>query len=226
MQILVVEDELSLANAVKKILEQQGYFVDAVSDGADAVEYAAGMEYDLIILDVMLPVMDGFEVVQTLRRKGINTPILMLTARTAVRDKVQGLTFGADDYMTKPFDTEELLARVIALTRRKGDVVVDTLTCADLTLDLSSAVLSCGKETVQLSRREFEVLRLFLSNPSLVITKETLIVKVWGMESDVTENNVEVYISFLRKKLKYLASRVSIRNIQKLGYRLEVEENA
>ena len=226
MQILVVEDEHSLSNAIKKILEQEGYFVDAVYDGADAVEYAEAASYDLLILDVMLPKMDGFEVVRTLRRKGIGTPILMLTASTAVRDKVAGLTYGADDYMTKPFDTQELLARVVALTRRKGEVVVETLDYADLSLDLSSALLSSGEKSVQLSHREFEVLKLFLYNPTSVITKETLIVRVWGSESDVTDNNVEVYVSFLRKKLKYLSSRVSIRNLQKLGYRLEVEEHA
>ena len=224
MQILIAEDEVSLANAIKKILEQNGYFADAVHDGRSAVEYAREMEYGLIILDVMLPEMDGFEVVRTLRRQGIGTPILLLTARTATSDKVSGLNLGADDYMTKPFDTEELLARVGALTRRTGDVVVDTVQYEDISLDVRSAVLSCGAESVQLSHKEFEVLKMFLYNPSMTITTEKLIVNVWGIESEATDNNVEVYISFIRKKLKYLRSRVSIRKLQKIGYRLEVSE--
>ncbi|MBQ7597584.1 MAG: response regulator transcription factor [Clostridia bacterium] len=222
MNILVVEDEVSLANAIQKILEQHGFLVDAVHDGLSALDYAEGFSYELIILDVMLPGLDGFGVVQKLRQKGIATPVLMLTARTTVRDKVTGLNSGADDYMTKPFDTEELLARVNALTRRTGQVVVEQLRFGDLSLDLKSAELICGAERVQLSRKEFEVLKLFLYNPTATITKEMMIVKVWGVESDATDNNVEVYISFLRKKLKFLKSGVTIKNIQRLGYRLEV----
>ncbi len=223
MNILLVEDEKPLSNAIKKILEHQGYFVDAVYDGASAVEYAEGMDYNLIILDVMLPQMDGFEVLRILRRDGVHTPTLMLTARSAVQDKVTGLNGGADDYMTKPFDTEELLARVGALTRRTGEVVVETVGWQDLSLNVKSAVLSRGEDSVQLSRKEFEVMRLFLYNPTQIITKDQLIMRVWGVESEATDNNVEVYISFLRKKLKYLRSRVGIRNQQRLGYRLEVE---
>ncbi len=222
MNILVVEDEISLANAIKKILEQHGFMVDAVHDGPSALDYAEGFSYELIILDVMLPGLDGFGVVQKLRQKGIATPVLMLTARTTVRDKVTGLNSGADDYMTKPFDTEELIARVNALTRRTGQVVVEQMHFGDLLLDLKSAELICGAERVQLSRKEFEVLKLFLYNPTATITKEMMIVKVWGVESDATDNNVEVYISFLRKKLKFLKSTVTIKNIQRLGYRLEV----
>ena len=224
MQILIVEDELSLSNAIKKLLEQRGYFVDAVYDGADAVEYARAVRYSLIILDVMLPKLDGFGVVQALRRDGISTPILMLTARTATPDKVQGLNCGADDYMTKPFDTDELLARVGALTRRTGEVLVDTVKYADLTLDLGSASLSCGGDSVQLSRKEFAVLKTFLYNPTMTIHTDTLIANAWGVDSEATDNNVEVYISFLRKKLKYLGSKVAIRKLQRIGYRLEVGE--
>ena len=222
MNILLVEDEISLSNAVKKILEQQGYIVDAVYDGQSAVDYATGMDYGLIILDVMLPKLDGFEVLRILRREGINAPILMLTARSTVPDKVAGLNSGADDYMTKPFDTDELLARVGALTRRTGEVIVETVSYEDLTLGIKTAVLSCGGESVQLSRKEFEVLRIFMYNPSMTVTKDMLISNVWGIESEATDNNVEVYISFIRKKLKYLKSRVTIRNFQKIGYRLEV----
>lgn len=222
MQILIVEDEVSLARAIKRILEQKGYFADMVHDGLSGIEYAKGMPYHLIILDVMLPKMDGFEVVRQLRRDGINTPILMLTARTATADKVTGLNYGADDYMTKPFEPEELLARVGALTRRTGEVIVDTLSFEDLTLDLQSALLRCGDESVQLSRKEFEVLKTFLYQPSMTIPTDTLINNVWGIESEATDNNVEVYISFIRKKLKFLHSRVGIKKLQKIGYRLEV----
>ncbi len=222
MNILLVEDEISLSNAVKKILEQHGFIVDAVYDGQSAVDYATGMDYGLIILDVMLPKLDGFEVLRILRRDGVNAPILMLTARSTVPDKVTGLNSGADDYMTKPFDTEELLARVGALTRRTGEVIVETVSYEDLTLGIKSALLSCGEQSVQLSRKEFEVLKIFMYNPSMTVTKDMLISNVWGIESEATDNNVEVYISFIRKKLKYLKSRVTIRTIQKIGYRLEV----
>ncbi len=226
MNILIVEDEKALSNAIKKLLEQQGYFVDAVYDGLEAIDYAKGMDYSLIILDVMLPKLDGFEVVRILRKDGINTPILMLTARTTVGDKVTGLNYGADDYMTKPFDAEELLARVGALTRRTGEVIVDKLKYEDLVLDVNSAELSCGGESVQLSHKEFEVLRTFLYNPTMTITTDSLLTNVWGMESDATDNNVEVYISFIRKKLRYLKSKVTIKKIQKIGYRLAGTEEA
>lgn len=223
MKILIVEDELSLSRALKKILEQHGYFVDEVHDGLSAIDYLTQAEYNLIILDVMLPKMDGFEVVKTLRKDGVNTPVLMLTARTMIKDKVTGLNYGADDYMTKPFDTEELLARVGALTRRGGEVFVDTINFNDLKLEIKSAVLHCADSSVQLSRKEFCVLRIFLTNPTMTVTKDMLIENVWGVESEATDNNVEVYISFLRKKLKYLNSRVKIKSTHKIGYHIEVE---
>lgn len=223
MNILIVEDELSIQRAVKRILEQQGYFVDAVSNGLSAIDYAKQVDYNLIVLDVMLPKLDGFEVVRILRKDGLNTPILMLTARTMVKDKVTGLNYGADDYMTKPFDTEELLARVGALTRRGGEVFVDKMKFEDLTLDLRSAELTCNDDCVQLSHKEFNILKIFLSNPTQTFTKDILIGNVWGIESEATDNNVEVYISFIRKKLRYLNSKVTIKNIHKIGYRVEVE---
>ena len=223
MNILLVEDEIALSNAVKKILERKGWYVDAVYDGLAAIDYAKGMEYQLIILDVMLPRLDGFEVLRVLRKDGVHTPILMLTARSAIPDKVAGLNGGADDYMTKPFDVEELLARVGALTRRTGEVIVDSVEFEDLSLDIKSAALRCGSESVQLSRKEFDVMKTFLYNPTMTVTKEMLIVNAWGADSEATDNNVEVYISFLRKKLRYLRSRVTIRNIQRIGYRLEAE---
>ena len=224
MKILVVEDEISLADALKKILQRAGHFADVVYDGASALEFAEGFPYDMMILDVMLPKLDGFGVVRALRERGMGLPVLMLTARGTVPDKVAGLNAGADDYMTKPFDSDELLARVNAMTRRTGDVILNELSYSDLTLELGSAELRCGSDSVQLSRKEFEVARLFLSNPQMTITKETLIINVWGIESEATDNNVEAYISFLRKKLRYLNSSVTIRNIQKIGYRLEVAQ--
>ena len=224
MNILLVEDERALASAIKRILEKNGYRVDAVEDGQSAVDYAEAIEYQLIILDVMLPKMDGFEVLRILRRDKLRTPILMLTARSAVRDKVAGLNGGADDYLTKPFDTEELLARVGALTRRTGEVVLDELSFGDLTLNVNSALLCCGGNSVQLSKKEFELMRMFLSNPANVLTKDAIISRVWGMDSEATDNNVEVYVSFLRKKMAFLKSGYTIRNIQKIGYRIEENE--
>lgn len=223
MNILIVEDEASLAEALGQILKNAGHFTDIVCDGISALDYAEGFPYDLVLLDVMLPKLDGFGVVRSLRERGNSVPVLMLTARSAVPDKVTGLNAGADDYMTKPFDPSELLARVNAMTRRKGEMILDVLTFADLTLELNAAMLRCGAASVQLSHKEFEVVRLFLSNPTMTLTKEQLIVGAWGIESEATDNNVEAYISLLRKKLKYLKSCVSIRNIQRVGYRLEVE---
>ena len=222
MRILIVEDERSLSNALKKIMEQHGYFVDAVYDGRSAVDYAGSLDYSVIVLDVMLPELDGFGVVKELREKNIGTPVLMLTARSATTDKVTGLNIGADDYMTKPFDTEELVARVAALSRRTGGVAVDKLSYHDLTLNLNSAMLSCSDKSVQLSHKEFEVLKMFLYNPTMTVTTDSLISNVWGIESEATDNNVEVYISFIRKKLKYLRSTVAIKKVPRIGYRLEV----
>ena len=223
MNILIVEDERPLAEALSEILKNAGHFTDIVGDGVEALDYAEGFRYDLVILDVMLPRLNGFSVVSAMREHGNATPVLMLTARTTVPDKVQGLNSGADDYMTKPFDPAELLARVNAMTRRTGTVVMNTLSFGDLTLELDSGALRRGEDSVQLSRKELEVARLLLANPSMTVTKETLIVNVWGIESEATDNNVEAYISFLRKKLKYLKSAVTIKNIQRIGYRLEVE---
>lgn len=224
MKILLVEDEVALSNAVKKLLEQKGYLVDAVYDGLSALDYAELSPYDLLIVDIMLPGLDGIQVVERLRKRNLNTPVLMLTARTAISDKVTGLNVGADDYMTNPFHSEELLARVGALTRRKGEIVLNEVGYGDLSLDLASAVLSCGGDSVQLSHKESEVLKVFLYNPTMTITTDMLISRVWGDDSEATDNNVEVYISFIRKKLKYLKSRVSIKKLQKIGYRLEVGE--
>lgn len=221
MRILLVEDEKLLSNAIRRLTEDAGYFTDAVYSGADALYYMEEAAYDLVILDIMLPELDGLQVLERMRQKGISTPVLMLTAKNAIADKVCGLNAGADDYMTKPFNAEEFLARVNALTRRKGDIALHELTFGDLRLDLNSAALQCGESAVQLTKKEFQVARFLLSNSKMTVTKEQLIINVWGPESEATENNVEAYISFLRKKLKYLKARVVIRSVHKIGYRLE-----
>jgi len=223
MNILIAEDNRSLSLTLQGLLQRENHIVDAVEDGQSAVDYAAAYPYDLIILDIMLPRLDGVSAVHILRERHIDTPVLMLTARSETRHKIEGLNAGADDYMTKPFEPDELIARVNALTRRRGTIVMREAAFADLTLALDTAVLSRGELTVQLSRKEFSVLRILMENPQFITTKEVLIAKVWGSESGATDNNVEAYISFLRKKLRLLGSRVTIRNIHSIGYRLEEE---
>ncbi|MGD9559592.1 MAG: response regulator transcription factor [Oscillospiraceae bacterium] len=221
MKILVVEDEKRLAKALGQILKEQRYLVDVVHTGADGLAYAQSGQYDVMVLDVMLPGLSGLAVAKRLREEKNATPILMLTARDEVADKVQGLDTGADDYMTKPFATEELLARVRALTRRPGEMVHEELGFGDLTLGLSDNRLSCGEKTVHLAYKEFEILKILMMAGTAITSKETLIVKVWGADSDAADNNVEAYISFLRKKLFYLGSHVGIVATRRVGYRLE-----
>ena len=222
MQILIVEDEKRLADVLGQLCREQRWQADVVYTGTDGLEYARSGQYDAVVLDVMLPGMDGFGVVRTLRREKVATPVLMLTARDDVRDKVTGLDCGADDYMTKPFQAEELLARLRALTRRRGEVALEQLAWQDLTLDLTNYELRCGERKVRLGFKEFEVLRLLLEHPGMVVPKETLLTRVWGAESNAEDNNAEAYISFLRKKLHFLGSRVGIATLRKVGYRLEV----
>ena len=222
MRILIVEDEQRLAEALGQIMAEQRYLADLVYDGADGLDYALTGQYDAIILDVMLPKVDGFEVARRLRCAHISTPILMLTARDEMPDKIAGLDHGADDYMTKPFDIGELLARVRALTRRQGEVIGEQLTAGDLTLELSTRCLRCGAKSVRLGFKEFDILRLLMRHSRSVVPKEDIISRVWGLESDAEDNNVEVYISFLRKKLTFLSSCVAIGTVRKVGYYLEV----
>lgn len=223
MNILIVEDEDSLAGALEHILQKAGHLTDRAADGQSALDFVRGFSYDLVLLDIMLPKLDGLTVARQLRTEGISVPILMLTARTTVPDKVAGLDAGADDYLTKPFDPDELLARVRAMTRRTGEVILDTLSFRDLTLSLNTAELSCKDRSVALSPKEFQIARLFLTEPKMTFTKELLIDRAWGMDSEATDNNVEAYISFLRRKLKFLQSEVGIKNLQKIGYRLEIK---
>lgn len=224
MRILIVEDELHLAEALGQILTEEKYMVDIVHDGADGLDYALTAQYDAVLLDVMLPKIDGFEVSRRLRAAHVSTPILMLTARDEVGDKISGLDCGADDYMTKPFDPGELLARIRALTRRQGEVIGNSVTVGDLTLRLDVRCLIQGDNMVRLGFKEFEVIRLLMTNSHAVVPKEDIISKVWGLESEAEDNNVEVYISFLRKKLAFLHSDVTIGTVRKVGYFLEVSQ--
>ena len=223
MQILIVEDDVRLAQAVGKILEENNYQVDLVHDGQTGFDYGVSGIYDVIILDVMLPKMNGFDVARELRRKNIETPVLMLTARGAIPDKIEGLDSGADDYMTKPFSPAELLAHLRALTRRQGQVIFETLELGDLSLNLESHDLACGSKSINLSFKEFSLMNILMANKGQTVSKELLIEKVWGIESSAVDNNVEAYISFLRKKLKFLGSKAQIETLRKVGYRLVYE---
>jgi DNA-binding response OmpR family regulator len=226
MNILIVEDHKQLADALAAILGEAGYHVDCVYDGQSGLDYALLASYDAIVLDVMLPKKDGFEVIRELRRANVSTPVIMLTARDTLRDKVAGLDLGADDYLTKPFSPVELLARLRALTRRQGTVAVEVLTAGNTTLDLQTGELRVEQTTVHLSQREFEVCRYFMGNLGQTISKSGLLSHVWGNNGEADENSVEAYVSFLRKKLTFVGSNLQINTLRMLGYRMEVAGDA
>lgn len=221
MRILIVDDEIRLAEALGQIMTQNKYIADIVNDGESGYDYAMSGIYDVIILDVMLPKMNGLDIVLKMRENKEKTPVILLTAKDEITDKVTGLDCGADDYLTKPFSPEELLARVRALSRRQGEVILNELNFGDLMLNQSVSTLFCGTKSIRLGLKEFEILRLLMSNPRSIVTKEDLILKVWGSDSDAEDNNVEVYISFLRKKFFFLGSTVTIETARKIGYHLE-----
>ena len=222
MKILIIEDEKLLADSLKALLEKKGFDVECVYDGESGEEYAETGVYDLLILDVMMPKMNCFDVAKKVRSKRCGTPILMLTARSGLEDRIQGLNAGADYYLTKPFDTREFLACVNALLRRQGSQV-DELSLGNTALDLSSCMLICGENSVRLSAKEFDVMRFLLQSKDAVLSKEVILAKVWGYDSNAVENHVEVYVGFLRKKLAAIDSNVHIEAVRRLGYRLEVE---
>ncbi len=228
MRILIVEDEKRLADALGEILKEAKYTVDISYDGESGYDNAASGIYDGIVLDIMLPKKNGLDIVRDLRKADhIATPVLLLTARDSVDDRVKGLDSGADDYLTKPFAPQELLARIRAMTRRQGEVVLDELSFGDLTLNLSGHSLHCGSKEVRLGLKEFDIMRMLLTAPKTILPKEELLIKIWGTESDAEDNNVEVYISFLRKKLFYLGSRVEITTVRRVGYYLtDTAENS
>ena len=225
MKILIIEDEKLLADTLQTLLEQKGFDVEAVYDGESGAEYAELGIYDLLILDVMMPKLDGYAVARAVRAKHCGTPILMLTARSGVEDRIAGLNAGADYSLTKPFDTRELLACINALLRRQGSQV-DEMVYGNTSLDLSTGILLCGGQSVRLSAKEFDVMRLLLQAKGQNLSKEVILARVWGYDSNATENHVEVYVGFLRKKLRSIGSNLQIAAIRRLGYHLEVTEDA
>ena len=223
MKILIIEDDKLLAEALQTLLEIKGFDVEVVYDGEDGTEYAETGIYDLLIMDVMMPKLNGYQMARQVRHRRVTTPILMLTAKSETQDRIEGLNAGADYYLTKPFDTMELLACINALLRRKGDQV-DMLRYGNTTLDLTGYMLSTEKNSIRLSKKEFDVMRRLMQFQSRSIRKDVLLTQVWGYESNATENNVEAYVGFLRKKLKSIGSNLKIESIRLLGYHLEVTE--
>ena len=223
MKILIVEDEVLLANSLKTLLEKKGFTVEVAYDGETGKDYAETGVYDLLILDVMMPKLNGYDLARQVRAERCATPILMLTAKGELEDRIEGLNAGADYYLTKPFDTRELLACINALLRRQGDQV-DELRMGNTALDLASCTLVCGENSVRLSAREFDVMRFLLQGKGRVLSKEMILARVWGYDSSAVENHVEVYRGFLRKKLQRIGSNLKIEAIRRLGYHLEVAE--
>ena len=224
MKILIIEDEILLADSLKTLLGKKGFEVECVYNGPDGAAFAETGVYDLLILDVMMPGMNGYEVAKKVRDKRLGTPILMLTAKSGVEDEIEGLNAGADYYLTKPFDSRKLLACINALLRRQGPQV-NELTVGDTTLNLSNSVLSCGQMNVRLSSKEFDVMRYLMSSQGQILPKEMILCRVWGFNSNAVENHVEVYVGLLRKKLKHIGSNVRIEAVRRLGYIMEVDKS-
>ena len=222
VRVLLAEDEKRMAAAIVALLKQEKYDVDHMTDGASALLALESNMYDIAILDVMMPKMSGFEVSRKARSKGITIPILMLTAKSQLDDKVEGLDNGADDYLTKPFQTAELLARLRALGRRSSSFQENVLHFGDLSLDATTAILTCetSGQNVRLSEKELRILEYMIGNHGRIMTRDQLAIKIWGFESDAEYNNVEVYMSFTRKKLAFIGSTVEIKAVRGLGYEL------
>lgn len=224
MKILIIEDEVLLADSLKTLLIAKGFEAECVYDGEAGAEYAELGVYDLLILDVMMPKLDGFAVARRVRANRCTTPILMLTAKSDTEDRIEGLNAGADYYLTKPFDTRELLACINALLRRQGNQV-NELTLGNTTLDLSSCNLVCGSNHIRLSAKEFDVMRFLMQAKGTILPKEVILARVWGYESNAVDNYVEVYVGFLRKKLASIGSNIRIEAVRRLGYTMEVAED-
>ena len=226
LKILIVEDEYSLADAISETLKKENFDCKIVTDGEEGEEEALTNVYDLILLDIMLPHKDGFKILRTLKQEKIDTPVIILTAKSEIYDKLNGLENGADDYITKPFHMKELVARVKVILRRKTNIEdTNFLEYADLKLDIKSGKILCKENEVEVHGKEFELLEVLLINKNQIVNRESLENKIWGYYSDAEYNNVEVYISFLRKKLKLLKSNVKIKAVIGLGYKLEVEND-
>ena len=221
MRILIIEDEVRLAQTLKDLAAQDGYTADIANDGESGLDNALTGVYDALVLDVMLPKLNGFDVLKRMRAEGIATPVLMLTAKADLPDRVHGLDLGADYYLTKPFENAEFRACLRAVSRRQGEMIPNQIEFSDLTLIPSDSRLCCKQQSLTLSIKEMDILRLLMLNTQSILAKETLLVKVWGYDTDAGDNNVEAYISFLRKKLFLLHSNVEIRAIRRQGYRLE-----
>ncbi len=226
MRILLVEDEKRMAQALCELLRLEKYEVDHYANGIDGLAAIESNIYDIVILDVMLPGMNGYEIAKQARNKGITTPILMLTAKAELDDKVTGLDSGADDYLTKPFMTKELLARLRALGRRTLGVTDNTLSFGDIILDTHTFILSCtaNGQSVRLSEKEYRILEYLIANSGRILTREQLAVKIWGFESDAEYNNVEVYMSFTRKKLTFIEAKTEIKAVRGIGYELRCDD--
>lgn len=223
MKILLIEDDRRLSDSLVALLTAKGFQVEAAYDGDTGVDYALLGVYDLLILDVMMPGLNGYQVARQVRRKHCAVPILMLTAKSELEDRIEGLNAGADYYLTKPFDTRELMACINALLRRQGQQV-DVMEFGNIQLDLSTAILRCNEKSVRLSAKEFDVMRFLLQSGHRNLSKEVILSRVWGYESNAVDNHVEVYIGFLRKKLRAIDANVTIESLRRLGYHLEVHE--
>lgn len=225
MRLLLAEDEKALSNALVTILKHNNYAVDAVYNGKDAINFIHTGIYDVVILDIMMPIMNGIEVLEQIRKERNNIPIILLTAKSEVSDKVKGLDLGADDYLTKPFHSKELIARIRAITRRSQELTMDALEYCGISLNKKNYELSCNNNSMVLTSKEFQVLELLITNNNSIISIDTIMDKVWGFDSEAEINIVWTYISYLRKKLKLLNSKVSIKAIRNIGYRLEVKND-
>ena len=221
MRLLLAEDEEDLSKALVAVLKHNNYSVDAVYNGQDALDYLETENYDGAILDIMMPKMDGLTVLRKIREAGNSVPVILLTAKAEIDDRVVGLDCGADDYLTKPFSMKELLARIRAMTRRKAETTDSVLTFEDISLDRSTYVLSCGNDAVRLASKEYQMLEMLMSNPKQIISVDQFMDRIWGFDSDTELNVVWVNISYLRKKLSSLNSCVSIKATRGLGYSLE-----
>jgi len=224
MRLLIAEDDLDLADALQTFLERNNYLVDVVNNGLDAYEYAKLAEYDGIILDVMMPKMDGIQALKKMRAEGINAPVMMLTAKAELNDRITGFDSGADDYLPKTFSPDELVARIRAMLRRRDTMVPTVLSFGDITLDCNSKILTCGTGEERLNAKEFQVLEMFMSSPKMVIPAEKIMESVWGWDTESDTSVVWVHISNIRKKLKAMNSTVTIKSSRGLGYILEKNE--
>jgi len=220
MKILIVEDEKEITDGIKAILEKEGFFTDVAYNGKKGLECIENNIYDLILLDIMLPFMSGLEVLKEIREEGNQTPVILLTAKSQTDDKITGLDTGADDYMTKPFDSGELLARIRARVRNNADVKKNIISAYDLSLDISNYKLICADKSVKLSKTEYLLLEYLMLNKGLVLSKDMIFDKVWGYEAESEYNNLDVYISFLRKKFTFVNTKSSIINKKGIGYSL------